>query len=783
MASERKTNVFISYSRKDIDFAQKLNEHLAADDIHPLLDKTDIAPGEDWQHRLARLITEADAVVFCVSQHSAKSEICKWEISEATRLGKRIVPVIIAKVQPALLPEQLTRLNFIFFAGEKYQDAYTKLKFALETDLPWIREHTRLAELATTWATRNKATSLLLRGPALTEAEKWIASQPHNASTPTELHREFIAKSRSSVTSRQRYSVMAALVVAVVSLGLFVWGEINRREATAQKERAERNLNTATQTANDIVFELANKFRTTKGIPLETTKDILGRAAQLQDNLLKSGEFLPELQRGQAVSLNSLSETFRALGDSQTALGLAQQAAQIMEALIKKDDTDIGWKNDLGTSYINVARAQNNLDDVRPILEKARELLEFALAKQPDNLIWKRNLSIVEEDIGQNLGARNKRSEALEHILKARDLRLEIDQKSSDDKDNTLALSISAQNIGDTLLALARLPEAIASYRSSLDIIQKLSESDTANTAWQNQLTFSQDKLSNALLQAGYFDEALKYTNASVTLLTTLVATDASNAEWSRHLANSLYKLADLQMRMATAPDALESLQTALNITQRLSTVDPQNLNLQNDLAHAYNKLGNFYEAQKNLDLALTNYEQAYTVTRANLSKNQASNDLLHSLSLIGKSIGDIYVRQGKFADAAKAYDEALRVAEKELATTPNDSIAQRQLLVLHGAFGDLYASTNQMPKAIDIYREVSKEIESYARNSPEDMSWRRDLAVSYSKLADAGDNRKANYSEALKIFKELQSTNRIEPSDLSLIPLLEDIIAKLPTN
>jgi hypothetical protein len=48
--------VFVSYSRKDLDFAQMLVGALAERGFDAFLDKTDIAPGEPWKERLAALI-------------------------------------------------------------------------------------------------------------------------------------------------------------------------------------------------------------------------------------------------------------------------------------------------------------------------------------------------------------------------------------------------------------------------------------------------------------------------------------------------------------------------------------------------------------------------------------------------------------------------------------------------------------------------------------------------------------------------------------------------------
>ena len=53
-----------------------------------------ISGGEDWKRRLGSLISEAHTVVFVLSPASTHSEICSWEVEEAARLAKRILPVL-----------------------------------------------------------------------------------------------------------------------------------------------------------------------------------------------------------------------------------------------------------------------------------------------------------------------------------------------------------------------------------------------------------------------------------------------------------------------------------------------------------------------------------------------------------------------------------------------------------------------------------------------------------------------------------------------------------------
>lgn len=62
-----RTNVraFISYSRKDAAFADRLEAALKARGLEPLIDRSDIYAFEEWWTRVETLIASADSVVLC----------------------------------------------------------------------------------------------------------------------------------------------------------------------------------------------------------------------------------------------------------------------------------------------------------------------------------------------------------------------------------------------------------------------------------------------------------------------------------------------------------------------------------------------------------------------------------------------------------------------------------------------------------------------------------------------------------------------------------------------
>jgi formylglycine-generating enzyme required for sulfatase activity len=226
--TDTKTRVFISYSRKDMVFADKLEAALKERGFEVLIDRQEIYAFEDWWKRIEALIGRADTVVFVLSPDAVKSDVALKEVAYAASLNKRFAPIVSRRVEDCAVPEALRRLNFIFFDDpERFGDSANKLTEALRTDIRWIREHTRFGEAAREWLAAGRPNSLLLRPPTLDVAEYWMGTRPEGAPELTSEIQTFVADSRKAAQSSQRLRRIAlgsiiGLMMAVI-LGLVGW--------------------------------------------------------------------------------------------------------------------------------------------------------------------------------------------------------------------------------------------------------------------------------------------------------------------------------------------------------------------------------------------------------------------------------------------------------------------------------------------------------------------------------------------------------------------------------
>jgi len=78
-------------------------------------------------------------VFFCLSPNFVATPVCDWEVNEAERIGKRLLPVVGADRAPEKTPGRLKRLNYIFMRNATEETAgLEKLVSAINTGLDWI---------------------------------------------------------------------------------------------------------------------------------------------------------------------------------------------------------------------------------------------------------------------------------------------------------------------------------------------------------------------------------------------------------------------------------------------------------------------------------------------------------------------------------------------------------------------------------------------------------------------------------------------------------------------
>jgi WD40 repeat protein len=240
---EPSSDVFISYSRRDRTFVERLAAALEDQGWRVWVDLGSLRPGQDWWSAITEEIEQADGVVFVLSPDAVLSRTCTNEFLHAAAHGKRVIPVVCRAVSPAAIPETASRLRDLHWLAETSNRGFEGLVFdidrALRTDLEAVRIHTRLLGQALAWdrAEGRRRRASLLRGVNLKAAETWLReadadSDVRREPQPTRVQRAFIDASRRTAVKR-RWTAGASTLVAVLMIVGLLWA-INLRSDQAQ---------------------------------------------------------------------------------------------------------------------------------------------------------------------------------------------------------------------------------------------------------------------------------------------------------------------------------------------------------------------------------------------------------------------------------------------------------------------------------------------------------------------------------------------------------------------
>jgi len=132
-AQEAKQQVFISYSRKDINFARRLAGDLEKAGFDVWWDISDLKGGDDWVRIIPAAIEASQYFVVLLSPNSIQSE---WVTKEYTYAIYRRLKIIPAMIKQCNIPFALNTINYVNFTTDDYETGFKNLLKPLGGTLP-----------------------------------------------------------------------------------------------------------------------------------------------------------------------------------------------------------------------------------------------------------------------------------------------------------------------------------------------------------------------------------------------------------------------------------------------------------------------------------------------------------------------------------------------------------------------------------------------------------------------------------------------------------------------
>jgi WD40 repeat protein len=244
------TDVFISYSRTDSDFARLLNTSLQEASKNTWFDQESISTGVDFEKEIFKGIDSADNFVFVLSPDAVSSEYCEREVNYAATHSKRFITVLHRTIVPNTMPDALRKINWIDFKDTAFEKSFPELIQAIELDREHAHQHTVLQQRASDWAENNRSADFLLNITACANAEGWQETAQNKQPAPTVLQTNFIIDSRKAIkkANRKRNILLMSAFVGMIAAGIlagiafYEMEQAEKAEQTAfkEKEKAEQ---------------------------------------------------------------------------------------------------------------------------------------------------------------------------------------------------------------------------------------------------------------------------------------------------------------------------------------------------------------------------------------------------------------------------------------------------------------------------------------------------------------------------------------------------------------
>ena len=127
------TQIFISYSHFDMEFAGRLTKELERAGYEVWFDRTDIQTGTRWDDEIVKGLNASEIFLVLLSNKSTASQNVKDEIGYAMDHAKQILPILLETCE---VPFRLSRVQYVDFTALKFNEGIQKVLTILKSFTP-----------------------------------------------------------------------------------------------------------------------------------------------------------------------------------------------------------------------------------------------------------------------------------------------------------------------------------------------------------------------------------------------------------------------------------------------------------------------------------------------------------------------------------------------------------------------------------------------------------------------------------------------------------------------
>lgn len=319
-----------------------------------------------------------------------------------------------------------------------------------------------------------------------------------------------------------------------------------------------------------------------------------------------------------------------------------------------------------------------------------------ALAKRnsqanPNGSYWRRELYASQTDLGNVFRYQDKWAEAASMYDAASLIAVSLVQEAPDNLQFKRDLSVALEKKGHVLNKNHDYQGALVAYQRSLDLAKSLAMPDDVGS--QRDLAIALWEVANTQNELGKSDLAQQYYNESIRILSAVVDADPKHPEYQTALIGLYVNVATFAEKHGTQTEARGYYQKALSIAKSLVNSDSSNYQFLRQLTNLEGQYGDFLRNEGKIDDALSYFREQIATTTRLLADGPNEDYLRENLSVTFYNVGEIYRCKGNKTAALENYAASVSivgnidVSHNALARDNLDFSRSRIVLINSGQF------------------------------------------------------------------------------------------------
>ena len=349
--------IFISYSKKDSNFAHRLADDLIEAGFKIWIDRS-LQVGEDWEDTIENQIRAANEVIVILSPNAVASKWVQHEGSIAYGLDKTMFPVLMKGIETEDHPLWAKKYQYHSFVEKEYQSAFDDLIAALTPPNPiqdllsqQLQTHQQTGELIGEAILRvieenhdsleidNKAEDLISKSQlALANRQR----ERKELIEATEIARQKELEKAQELVRTQRQRTIVLTIGLLIAIGLSVisyllFNQSNRNLLDAQWANTQSalhlddaNIANTQSAANEATAQIASTLAVAQEGTAVAERHLAGIAKAQEKEQREVAEIVADIALSRQLAAQSIIE---ADNDIELSLLLSLEANRIEETI------------------------------------------------------------------------------------------------------------------------------------------------------------------------------------------------------------------------------------------------------------------------------------------------------------------------------------------------------------------------------------------------------------------------------------------------------------------